>query len=174
MRWSGAWGEAIRVFGASGGFFIRHYPIVFAFGAVASVQRFLAVGGDERHAWAGGVGGEVVTAAVRVLFLAWAIRRAFADTDVPWSEVGARLGRFVDGRTGVLLASAALLVALTIVAKVIPDAIGASLDASAQATYQSWELAIKNVTVIPFTMVWLTMLARHAATVPATAAVTAG
>ncbi|MBZ2195900.1 hypothetical protein [Occultella gossypii] len=174
MRWSGAWSEAIGIFGTAGGFFVRHYPIVFAFGAVASVQRFLAVGGGERFAWAGGVGGEVVTAGVRVLFLVWVIRRAFADTDVPWSEVGARLSRFVDGRTGVLLASAALLVALTIVAKVIPDAIGTGLDTSARATYQSWELAIKNVTVIPFTMVWLTMLARHALTVPVPTAVPAG
>ncbi|TDE90775.1 hypothetical protein EXU48_16785 [Occultella glacieicola] len=174
MRWSGAWGEAVGVFGVAGVFFVRHYPVVFAFGAVASAQRFLAVGGDERFAWAGGVGGEVVTVAVRVLFLVWVVRRVFADSDAPWSEVGDRLSRFLEGRTGVLLASAALLVALTIVAKVIPDAVAAGLETSARATFLSWELAIKNVSVIPFVMVWLTVLARHALTIPAARVVAGG
>ncbi|WP_156252724.1 hypothetical protein [Pseudactinotalea terrae] len=156
------WVEAAGVLATATRFFVRHYPIVLVFGAVASLQRFLAVGGDDRFAFAGGLAGELVTAAVRVLFLVWLVRRMFAGDDIGWSQVGHRLGRFGRTRTGAVLATAVMLVGLTIVAKVIPDAVAATLPESERATYLSWELAIKNVTVIPFTMVWLTALSRHA------------
>lgn len=156
------WTEAGTVLAAAGRFFIRHYPVILTLGAVASLQRFLAVGGDERFAFAGGVGGELVTAAARVLLVVWVARRMFAGTEIAWAQVGPLLRRFVETRAGVLVASTALLVGLTVVAKVIPDAIGATLPEASRATYTSWELAIKNVTVIPFTIVWLTGLTRHA------------
>ncbi|HLS73170.1 MAG TPA: hypothetical protein VK046_05315 [Actinomycetaceae bacterium] len=44
--------------------------------------------------------------------------------------------------------------------------VGAALP-DARPTVEAWELAIKNVTVIPFVMVWLTVLARHALTAAA-------
>lgn len=156
------WSEAGSVLATAGRFFIRHYPVILALGAVASLQRFLAVGGDERFGFAGGVGGELVTAAARLLLVVWVARRMFDGTEIAWSQVGPLLRRFVATRAGVLVASAALLVGLTVVAKVIPDAIGAALPETARASYMSWELAIKNVTVIPFTLVWLTGLTRHA------------
>lgn len=154
--------EALGVLAEAARFFVRHYPVVLAFGAIASIQRFLAVGGDERFAFAGGAAGEVVTAAVRVLFLLWLVRRLFAGERVPWSEVGARLAGFVDRRRPVLWISVAMLVVLTVVAKVIPYAVGAALAEDARSTYLAWELAIKNITVIPFVMIWLTVFARHA------------
>src|SRR5699024_3201250 len=58
----GAWLEAGGVLVEAGRFFLRHYAVVFGFGVVASIQRFLAVGGDERFAFADSAGGELVTA----------------------------------------------------------------------------------------------------------------
>lgn len=54
--------EAGGVLVEAGRFFLRHYAVVFGFGVVASIQRFLAVGGDERFAFADSAGGELVTA----------------------------------------------------------------------------------------------------------------
>lgn len=154
-----AWAVVVR----AGRFFGRHYAVIAAFGLLASVQRFLAVGGgEERFGRAGelaaGVGGEVFTAAVRLAFLAWLVVTLYRGVDVPWSQVGARIGRFVEGHVPALLASGALLILLTLVAKVVPDAIARGLDAATRPTALAWELAIKNVTVIPFVMVWLTTL----------------
>lgn len=161
-----AWSEAVGVLGRAGRFFLRHYPVVFGFGAVASIQRFLAVGGDEQFAFADSLVGELVTAATRVLFVLWLAWRLFADRDVPWSQVGERLGRFIEQRTAMLLISAGMLAVLTVIANVIPSMIGAVLPV-ARSTVEAWELAIKNVTVIPFVIVWLTSLARHALTAEA-------
>lgn len=168
------WAEAASVLATSARFFGRHYPVVLAFGAVASLQRFLAVGGGERFAFAGGVPGELVTAAARVLFVVWVARRMFAGAGVSWAQVGDRFGRFARSRTGVLLASASMLVALTLVAKVIPDAVVATLPEQSRSGWRSWELAVKNVTVIPFTMVWMTALVRHAALSPVPVSGSAG
>ncbi|MCK9795294.1 hypothetical protein M1843_16200 [Isoptericola sp. 4D.3] len=154
--------EAWAVFAQALSFTARHYPVVLALGVLASAQRFLSVGGDDRFAWAGGLPGELFTAAVRLLFLAWVVRALFAGSDLPWSQVGPRLTRFVDGHTAMLVASGALLVLLTVVAKVIPDAIAGAIDDGSRATFLAWELAIKNVTVIPFVMVWMTTVARVA------------
>ena len=157
-----AFAEAWTTFGQALSFTVRHYPVVAGFGILASAQRFLAVGGGERFAWAGGVAGEVFTTVVRVLFVLWVVRALFRGSDAGWSQVGPRFSRFVDAHTGMLLASAVLLVALTVVAKVIPAAVAGALPPDAHTTFVAWELAIKNVTVIPFTIVWMTTIAQVA------------
>lgn len=159
--------EAVAVLVQALGFFGRHYAVVAAFGVLASAQRFLAVGGGgERFGTLGdlaaGVVGEVFTALVRVAFLVWLVAALFRGADVRWSQVGARLGRFVDGHVPMLLASGVLLLLLTVVFKVAPDAVGHGLDPDARPTFVAWELAIKNVTIIPFVMVWMTVLAHVA------------
>lgn len=163
-----AWSEAFQVLGRALRFFARHYPVVFAFGAVASLQRFLAVGGDERFAFADTIGGEVVTMASRVLLVLWVVRKLFADEGVPWSQVGKRLERFVEGRVGMLLVSGGMLVLLTGISQGVPALVEMTL-ADAGPIVEAWVLATKNVTVIPLVIVWLTVLARHAMTVGAAA-----
>jgi len=63
------------------------------------------------------------------------------------------------------MAGGALLGALTLVAKVIPDAAISKLDGVSRRRASAWELAIKNVTIIPFTIVWMVIGARHASEV---------
>lgn len=161
------WAQAVAGFRAALRFFGRHYLVIAGFGVLASAQRFLAVAGGESFAFAGGVGGEVFTALVRVAFLVWLVRVLFREVpSVPWRAMGPRLSRFVDDHVPMLLASAAMLVGLTIVFKVIPDAFAAGLPEEQRSTFLAWELAVKNVTVIPFVMVWLTTIAREALRLP--------
>lgn len=154
--------EAWAVLGQAFSFTARHYLVVLAFGALASLQRFLSVGGGDRFAWTGGVPGEIFTALARVLFLVWVVRALFAGSGVSWSQVGPRLSAFASSHTAMVVASGVALVLLTAVAKGIPDGIAATLDEGPRATFQSWELAIKNVTVIPFTMIWMATIAQVA------------
>lgn len=151
-----AWAEAVEILAEAWGFFARNYPIVFAFGALASVQRFLAVSGTA--GWAGGVGGELFTAVVRLAFVAWLVRTLLRGRPATWADAGARWSAWASRHRATLLASAGLLLAFLLVFKAIPDAMAGRVGGIDESTWMSWELAIKNVTVIPFTMVWMTVL----------------
>ncbi|GAA4695280.1 hypothetical protein APR04_002525 [Promicromonospora umidemergens] len=152
----GAWAEAVEILAAAWHFFARNYPVALAFGALASVQRFLSVSGTAD--WAGGVGGELFTAAARFLFVAWLARALLRDRSVEWAEAGARWSAWMSRRWATILASTGLLIVFLIVFKAIPDALAGRVGGIDESTWMSWELAIKNVTVIPFTMVWMTVL----------------
>lgn len=58
--------EAWKVAGRSARWFAKNYPVIASFGALASVQRFVAVRGVRGGAWAAGVTGELLTAAARI------------------------------------------------------------------------------------------------------------
>lgn len=60
------------------------------------------------------------------------------------------------------MAGGVLLSTLTVVAKVVPDAVIARLDDASRRRASAWELAIKNVTIIPFTIIWMVIGVRHA------------
>jgi hypothetical protein len=148
--------EATGILAEAWRFFARSYPAVFAFGALASVQRFLAVSGTAD--WAGGVGGELFTAAARLAFVAWLARALLRDRPIEWAEAGARWSAWASRHWATMLASAGLLLLFLIVLKAIPDALAGRVGGISESTWMPWELAIKNVTVIPFTMVWMTVL----------------
>ncbi|WP_262848950.1 hypothetical protein [Mumia quercus] len=141
-------------------FFVRHYPIVFAFGALASVQRFVSVSRYDVPLLTG-ISGELITMAVRIAFAVWVVRAVLRDRpDPPTTSAGT---------LGIVLASTAYLVLMTLVFKVGLDLIGSRLVAEAhQTTYTSWELALKNVTVIPFVLVWMVILVVALVSRPAT------
>ncbi len=152
-----AWTEAVEILAEAGRFFARHYPIVFAFGALASIQRFLAVSGGAE--WAGGVGGEIFTAAARIAFVIWFVRRMLRDRPVEWSGAGARWSAWNSKNWTAVLVTMGFLILFMVVFKVVPDSMAGQVGGIDRSTWLSWELAIKNVTVIPFTMVWMTILA---------------
>ncbi|MBF6214654.1 hypothetical protein IU433_25915 [Nocardia puris] len=152
---------AARVFTDAIRFSIRHYPVIFCCGALVSAQRFLAVGGGDRFAFAGGVAGELFTLAVRLAFLGWVIATVFRPR-VPWRTAADRLGEAFRDRTRLLLASAGILVALAAVFKALPWIVATSfVEPDGRDTFLAWELAVKNVTVIPFTMIWIALLVRE-------------
>lgn len=150
------WAEAVSILADAWRFFTRHYPVVFAFGAVASVQRFLSVGGTAD--WAGGPVGETFTALARITFVAWLVHRLLRDEAAPWSGAGARWSAWFRQSWPAVLISMGFLLVFLIVFKAIPDALAGRVGDIDKPTWMSWELAIKNVTVIPFTMLWMTIL----------------
>lgn len=150
------WAEAVEILGETWRFFARNYPVVFAFGALASVQRFLAVSGTAEGA--GGVGGEVFTAVARLAFITWVVRALLRDRRAGGPGAGARWSTWISRHAGTLLISTGFLLGFLLVFKVVPDSLAGRVGGIDEATWMSWELAIKNVTVIPFTMVWMTVL----------------
>lgn len=154
--------EAWEVLGRSARWFGRNYPVVASYGLLASVQRFMAVRGGRGSSWAGGAPGEVFTAATRVGLSVWCVTKVFRDCPVSPREVPRRIWRHGRSHPQDVAAGAALLGAFTVVSKVIPDAVVAHLDEERRRRASAWELAVKNVTVIPFTVVWMVIGARHA------------
>ncbi|MFD7310925.1 hypothetical protein [Promicromonospora sp. NPDC059942] len=152
----GAWRDAVGILAEAWRFFARHYPVVFAFGALASAQRFLSVSGTVD--WAGGAGGEIFTAAARVAFIAWAVATLLRGTHAGWSDARARWSAWNTRNWPTVLATTGLLLAFLLVFKAVPDALAGRVGGIDRETWLSWELAIKNVTVIPFTMLWMTVL----------------
>ncbi|GAA2243536.1 hypothetical protein GCM10010413_53030 [Promicromonospora sukumoe] len=150
----GPWVAALQILAETWQFFARHYPVVFACGALASAQRFLSVSGTAD--WAGGIGGEAFTAATRLAFGAWAAVVLLRGTE--WSDAGARWSAWVTRSWPTILATMAALALFLVVFKLIPDALAGRVGGIDRETWLAWELAIKNVTVIPFTMLWMTVL----------------
>jgi len=157
--------DAWQVLGRSVRWLGRHYPLVATFGLLASAQRFVAVRGGAGSSWAGGAPGELFTAASRIGLLAWCVRKVFTGSTTPAREIPGRLMDYGRNHAGGVVAGAALLGALTVVAKVIPDAAISQLDGDSRRRASAWELAIKNLTIIPFTVVWMVIGARHASEV---------
>lgn len=140
-------------------FFVRHYPVVFAFGVLASTQRFLAVGGGEDWAWTGGIAGELFTNGARLLFLVWAARTMLRTLRPTWSDVRHSTD-YLAGHRAAMLWNGVVLVALTLVFKVGVDTWIAGL--AEPRTALAWTLAVKNVTIIPFMAVWAVAIVRAA------------
>lgn len=150
------WAEAVEILAEAWHFFTRHYLVVFAFGAAASVQRFLSVSGTAD--WAAGPAGEAFTAVARIAFLAWIVHRLLRDHATRWSDAGARWNAWFRQGWPTVLVSLGFLLVFLVAFKAIPDAMAGHVGGIDKATWMSWELAIKNVTVIPFTMLWMTIL----------------
>ncbi|MFI2490320.1 hypothetical protein ACH47X_25645 [Promicromonospora kroppenstedtii] len=149
---------ALAILAETWRFFARHYPVVLAFGALASAQRFLSVSGTAD--WAGGAGGEIFTAVARIAFIAWAAATLLRGT--AWQGAGARWSAWNTRNWPTVLASMGLLALFLVIFKVIPDALAGHVGDIERETWLAWELAIKNITVIPFTMLWMmALLAVH-------------
>ncbi|MDO3703553.1 hypothetical protein Q3W71_17940 [Micromonospora sp. C28SCA-DRY-2] len=153
------WIESRAVLLAALRFFVRHYPVVFAFGVLASAQRFLAVGGGADWAWTGGIAGELFTNGIRLLFLLWVARSMLRPLRPTWSEVRHSTD-YIAAHRAAMLWNGVLLVALTLVFKVGVDTWIAGL--AEPKTALAWTLAVKNVTIIPFMFVWAVAVVRAA------------
>lgn len=150
------WTEAVEILTEAWRFFARNYLAVLSFGALASIQRFLAV--SDTAEWAGGAGGEVFTAVVRLAFVAWLVRALLRERRVEGASAGARWSAWISRHRATLLVSTGFLLVFLLVFKAIPDSLAGRVGGIDETTWMSWELAIKNVTVIPFTMLWMTIL----------------
>lgn len=96
------------------------------------------------------------TAAARLAFVTWAAVVLLRGTE--WSDAGARWSAWATRSWPTILATMVALALFLVVFKLIPDALAGRVGDIDRETWLAWELAIKNVTVIPFTMLWMTVL----------------
>lgn len=144
-------------------FFGRHYPVVFAFGGAASIQRVISVLYGDELPTAANVTGEIFTAAVRLAFVVWLVRTLITRDDGLSRRAGPRLWAFCRLQWPVVVGHLVLLTAAALIFNNLLEGAGAALVSEDQLpTFWAWLLAVKNVTIIPFTLVWLVVMVRDA------------
>lgn len=121
-------------------FYLRHLPVVLALSMIPAVERFT---GQlwERPAPVG-LACEVITLAAWVAFVVFAIRSV--RTRLRWSA------KAIPG----LAVQFGLIGVLFVLADVVPENVMPAL-VHTGPLYWAFLLGIKNLTVIPFTMLWL-------------------
>ncbi|WP_444960428.1 hypothetical protein [Nocardiopsis sp. M1B1] len=141
-------------------FYVRHLPLVVGLSLVPAVERFgVALWGDAL-ATPSRVALEVLAQGVRVVLIVLVIRIAILKDERV--REGRRLGdgrrvrAFLDHRWPGLLWQGVLLLALFGLFSVVPEQIVPLwIPASGQDLYWALLLAVKNVTVIAVTLVWM-------------------
>lgn len=160
-----SWRQALDTLGEAIRFFGRNYPVVFGFGVLASIQRAGSVLFGDQLPAAANLAGEVFTLGVRAAFVAWLGWRLLArePEGSSFPESARRIGRGLVASWRVQLWHAGYLLALTLIFNNLLEGVGPLLvPASAQDLFWAALLAIKNVTIIPFCMIWLIMILRRA------------
>jgi hypothetical protein len=136
----------------------RHLVLVTALSLVPAGERVISQLWADHLPGSARVGSEVVTEAARLALLIAVWRLATRD-DPP---------RAAGPRWRALLTQAGLMLVALVVFRFIPEAVRAyAVPEHAQHTYEAVLLGVKNLTVIPFTIIWLVGAVRQAFAVPA-------
>ena len=145
------------------GCFRRHLLMVVALSAVPAAERF--TGQMSARDPVLGATLELTTLASRValvaLLLRFAIARDPAIGPIGAAEVGRRLRAFSAQHPQSLVLQVVLIALLFVVADVVPERLIPTLT-PVGPLYWAALLAAKNLTVIPFTMIWLVGAVRQA------------
>lgn len=148
-------------------FYCRHLPWVLVLMAIPAGERFL--GQLTERATVTGVLAEVLTAAARVLLVLIAVQVGIRSDDAvgPLSRavVGQRLDQFFKTQWRPLILQAVALSVAFLLLNVIPEYLVPAL-VDVGPMYWAVLLAVKNLTVIPLTLLWWVGLARHAVRLP--------
>jgi hypothetical protein len=146
-------------------FHARHLLLLTTLSAVPVVQRFVTQVWGDRIPGTVSLASEVLTWTARLALVVIVVRLAItADPAVPgtgtrWHNAKA----FVRSHWPSLLLQYGLLMLATAVFKVVPDLALAGLAPDDEVhIYRGWLLAVKNLTVIPFTVIWLVGAVRQA------------
>lgn len=140
-------------------FFLHHAGLILTISLVAAAQRAVSqLWGDQLP---GGISliGEIVTAAARILLFVIVFYLAIAAEEklqgVDGKEAARRAGRFARDHWRSLLVQVGLLLLAVIIFDRIPEAVIAPrISEEAQPIYWASLLAVKNLTIIPFTLIW--------------------
>ncbi|GAA1327238.1 hypothetical protein [Pseudonocardia xinjiangensis] len=145
------------------GFFGRHVVMVVGLGAIPAIERFTGQLGARDPLL--GTTLEVTTLAVRIVFVALVVRLAVtrepAISALGAAEVGRRLRAFAAHHPRSLVLQVGLIAVLFALADLVPEQLVPALT-PVGPLYWAVLLAVKNVTVIPFTMIWLVGAVRQA------------
>lgn len=127
-------------------FYRQHWPVVLPLMAIAAVERF--TGQLWERPPLPGLLAELVTLAARIALFGYALRIAWVVGGLAHWWRGVRI------RAAGLLVQALLVSVLFVLADVVPENVVPSL-IDVGPLYMAFLLGIKNLTVIPFTMLWL-------------------
>ena len=148
-------------------FYYRHLLWVLALMLIPAGERFF--GQLTERTAVTGVLAEVLTALARVLLVLLAIhlgiRRDAGVGPLSRSVMKQRLDRFLKKNAKPLLVQAVALSVAFLVLNVVPERVVPALT-DVGPMYWAVLLAVKNLTVIPLTLLWWVGLARHALRVP--------
>lgn len=147
--------------------YIRHFALVAGISLIPAAERFAVALWGAAFSAPAHIALEVLAEGARVVLVVLVVRLAIVlDADVRrWNHLGAgrRIKAFLNRRWPSLLVQAALLLGLTAVFNVIPEQIVPLwLPDSAEDVYWAVLLAVKNLTVIAFTMIWVVAAVRQA------------
>jgi hypothetical protein len=103
----------------------------------------------------------VLVALARVLLVALAVRLMVIESGFAGREAWARLKAGIDARTVAFWGQWALLAVAFVIFDVIPNALIATVvPESARDIVTAWLVAVKNPTIIAFTMLWMIGIGR--------------
>ncbi|GAA3396848.1 hypothetical protein [Cryptosporangium minutisporangium] len=144
-------------------FYGRHVPLVLGLSLVPSVQRYLVVRYDVPAAVA--IGSEVLVTGVRLLLVLLVVRLLARELAVGHGLGGRaalrRLGAAIDARRGAFYFQLVVLAAAFVVCDVLPNAaVALWVPETHRDAVAATLVAVKNPTVIAFTVLWMAGIAR--------------
>lgn len=158
---------AVQVLATAATCYRRHAGVVIGLSLVGSFERaVLQLWGQDWSSttiWSL----ELVVIAARVALFLYVFRVLISSdahlAAVPIREGAHRVARFVGRQWRMLLVQVVLAVVVFVLVEAVPDGVIApAIPADARPTYWAAVLAIKNPTIIAFTMIWEIALLRHA------------
>jgi Ca2+/H+ antiporter len=137
-------------------FYLRRFPLVFGLSLIPAAQRYASQTWPMPQAM--DLALELVTLAARVLLVVIAFR--IAVPRIEFAELLRRARSFADRHWPSLVCQGGLLLLLTFLFKVAPENL-VPLWTDVGPGYTAVLLAVKNVTVIAFTMLWVVGVLRQ-------------
>lgn len=140
-------------------FYLRHFVLVAGISLIPALQRAVSQLWGDQLPDSFGLLGEVVTGAARLLLFVLVFRLAIVLDErlrgLDGAEGWRRMGRFIREHGGSLVVQVGLLALAFILFDRIPETvIAARVPEPRQPAYWAALLAIKNPTIIAYTMVW--------------------
>ncbi|SDT72384.1 hypothetical protein [Actinoplanes derwentensis] len=146
----------------AGGFYLRHVILVLGLSLIPTAQRFTVISQDVPPAVS--IAGEVLVMLVRILLFVLVVRLMLdelAAAGIGRRESWARLKAGLHARRLAFWGQWVLLIIAFVIFDVLPETLIATVvPESARETATAWLVAVKNPTVIAFTMLWLVGIAR--------------
>jgi hypothetical protein len=140
-------------------FYLHHFALVFGLSMIPTLQRFAIVRWDPPAAVS--ITTEVLVALTRILLAALVVRMMVVESGFAGREAWARLMAGIDARRIAFWGQWVLLAAAFVVFDVVPNALIATVvPESARNLVTAWLVAVKNPTIIAFTVLWMAGIAR--------------
>lgn len=140
-------------------FYLRHLGLAVGISLIPAAQRAVSQLAGARLPGAAAVAGEIVTAGARLLLVFLIFRLAILAEErvrgMDGAEAWRRVGRFARHHWRSLVVQVVLVAILFLIFDRIPEAVIAPrVPEAARAGYWAALLALKNPTVIAFTLIW--------------------